>query len=150
MSDEVVGGARPRKDFSTASFHREAALIHERFSKLFGYIDTSDIVRAMSTVPGYIYRSQDRLTDGYQPFMVVQVKVPRGKIAIVFPRCTDETFQDGTNTDRSVTLHFLGDCAPKDVAVMCTNVLAALPQPKVAAEHEWPMNDVDDRIAGHA
>ena len=131
MSDEIVDDARPSLSYSTPSFHREAVELQHRFATLAGggHMTQQRLVRMMQTVPGYLYWSEDRLSDGYIPLAVVHLKTRRGKIAVVFPKCNDEEERDGTRTDRSVTIHFMGEVTPADAIVAKGNVLRAMPMP---------------------
>lgn len=137
MSDRIDHTARPRVDFSSACFHREAVALQHQFAKCAGRI-TKKVLRArLWMLPNYLYWSEAPLTDTYMPFGIVYLRTPRGKLAIVFPNSTDEKRQDGTTTDRSLTVHFLGDVSIADmiqVSIALHAVLDPLETPPVVRQ----------------
>ena len=128
MSDTLVEDARPRKDFSSPAFHREAFQIQHVFATLAGsgIITKPKLLYALASVPGYTYWSDAPLTDGYVPQAVAYFRCGRGKVGIVFPRCGDTTLADGTVTDRMLTIHYIAEVLPRDAEKLMTDVLQAL------------------------
>lgn len=135
MSDVIFVDSKPRKDFSTAAFHREGVALQYRYAAHLAGVPKHTLKAALATVPDFLYCSDLPLTDQYVPRAIVYIKTPRGKIAIIFPECTDDSCSDNTLTDRSVTIHFIGDVTVADMEIVCANVLEAL-EPFTPAQRE--------------
>ncbi len=143
MSDRVVETAKPREDFSTPAFHREGVAIQYRYATFFAEVEMHLFRRSIERIPGFVYWSVQPMTDGYLPRGIAYIRTRRGKVAIVFPYCHDEAQEDNTRTDRSVTIHYIGDVPVCDMLIVYGNVMRALEVPRTAAppaspkEEEW-------------
>ena len=136
MSDLIFVDSKPRKDFSTAAFHREGVALQYRYAAHLAAVPKHKLKAALASVPDYLYCSDMPLTDRYVPRVIVYIKTRRGKVAIIFPECADDSCSDNTQTDRSVTIHFIGDVTVSDMVIVSANVLAAL-EPFTPAQREF-------------
>ncbi len=150
MSDRIDHEARPREDYSTACFHREAVALQQRFAGIASGVTKRELRRRLWALSNYLYWSEAPLTDGYMPLGTVYLRTPRGKLAVVFPHSTDEKRQDGTTTDRSLTVHFIGDVSVADMIQVSIALHAVLdpletppavrqasPEPAVLRGYAW-------------
>lgn len=131
MSDKIVDYSRPSADYSAPAFERERVALQHRFATLAGggHITQEKVLRMICTVPGYLYFSEAPMTDGYVPMVTLYVKTRYGKVAVVFPKCNDLAENDGTITDRSVSIHSFKAVAAYEVITLCGNLLRAMPMP---------------------
>ncbi len=128
MSDLIVAHARPRVDFSSPCFHREAVALQHRYATIGRSLTKRTLRSALKTIPGHLDWIESPLTDGYMPYGIVYFKTKRAKIAIVFPQCFDDSGEDGTETDRSLTIHFIGDVVVDHMVSLTNSLLFVLAQ----------------------
>ncbi len=142
MNARVVDDARPASGWSAPAFDIQAARLQSRYAAYDGRLKFRQLRTMLSRVTNYLYSSQQSLTDGYFPLGIFFLKVRGGKVAIVFPKCNDDSLHDGVNTDCGVSIHVMGAVHESDVAALCDEILAHVPEPApVEAE---PDDDADD------
>jgi hypothetical protein len=135
MSNKLCTDVRPNSAWSEPVDRESTRRLHRRFAALQGFVERSQVEVAMRQTGKYRHPLYTPLSDGYQPFAIGILALGRhDRVAVVFPFCTD-TGEDGTSTDRSVSVHTLGkvDADELDALVQC--IESHLP---VARAHSTP------------
>jgi hypothetical protein len=113
--------------------------LHERFASAVGVVDVAAMKMAFSIVGRLRNLFFVPMEDGYPPFIGGTFGVGVGaQIAIAFPSADDKEFEDGTMTDRAVSVHTMGAVADDVLDELIIRLTEALPKAEPAPAPEWP------------
>lgn len=126
MSNQVVNTRPQNGSWSEPVFQEEARRLHEHYSRFCLGLPKKRLV-AISYLAHHIFDSDAPLSDGYIPALMIALKVKAGKIALVFPKFGGYVDEDGSNTERSLTIHSVGEVEREAVEAIVELFISHLP-----------------------